>query len=418
MYNKRHLENKLSEMARHFKVVLLVGARQVGKSTILKHLFPGIKMIVFDPTQDLLGARSDPDLFLNNFPTPMILDEVQYAPELLPALKRKVDLSPDKGQYYLTGSQNLSVLKNIGESLAGRVGILHLEGMTPYEIAGQTNEIHWIETYLQDPNILISRFQGVLPNKLFEWIWRGSLPGLLELPNEIVPSYFSSYVQTYIERDVRLLENIQDLNELDRFLGLIAALTAQEINYAHIGREIGIAPSTAQRWLALLRHTYQWREISPYSGNTIKRFSKKSKGYYTDTGLICYLQRLSSPETLARHPLLGALFETFVVNIIFGLCNSLNLSPQFYHWRTNGGAEIDLLLERDGYLYPIEIKCKTVLNKRDASGLHAFYQSYANQKIMPGLIIYAGQTCYWVDNKTIAFPWNGLTNLGQFKPIV
>lgn len=409
MYHKRHIQQKLFEISQYFKVVLVKGARQAGKSTMLKRVFPNLKCIVFDPVQDLYGARSDPDLFLDNFPPPIILDEIQYAPELLPALKRRVDGSDKKGQYFLTGSQNLSVLKDIAESLAGRVGILLLENMTLEELSNNVatnSEPNWLTLYLNTPDKLHNNVFTVSQDTLYEQLWRGAFPGIMELKNHIIPNYYSSYLQTYVERDVRQLENIKDLNKFSRFVAICAALTAQEINYSELGREIGISPATANEWINVLKYTFQWREIWPYSGNMIKRISKKSKGYITDTGFACYLQRISSPNALAAHPLLGGLFETWVINTISKLFATLSTVPNMYHWRTNGGAEVDLILEIDGALYPIEIKCKTNVQSKDTSGITSFCKTYPHLKIMPGLIIYAGKTCYQLPNNVIALPWN------------
>ena len=409
MYHTRHIQQKLIDISQYFKVVLVKGARQVGKSTMIKRIFPNLKCIVFDPVQDLYGARSDPDLFLDNFPPPIILDEIQYAPELLPALKRRVDGSDKKGQYFLTGSQNLSVLKDIAESLAGRVGILLLENMTLEEISNNvaTNlEPNWLTLYLNAPDKLHNNVFTVSQDTLYEQLWHGAFPGIMELKNHIIPNYYSSYLQTYVERDVRQLENIKDLNKFSRFVAICAALTAQEINYSELGREIGISPATANEWINVLNYTFQWREIWPYSGNMIKRISKKPKGYITDTGFACYLQRISSPNALAAHPLLGGLFETWVINTISKLFATLSTVPNMYHWRTNGGAEVDLILEIDGALYPIEIKCKTNVQSKDASGITSFCKTYPHLKIMPGLIVYAGKTCYQLPNNVIALPWN------------
>lgn len=410
MYHTRHIQQKLLDLSKYFKVIMVKGARQVGKSTLLKHLFPDLKCIVFDPVQDLYGAKSDPDLFLDNFPAPIILDEIQYAPELLSALKRRVDESDSKGQYFLTGSQNLSVMKNIAESLAGRVGILHLDNMTLEEINNTVVENepkNWLELYLRTPDKLPNMVASE-PSKeiLYEQLWRGAFPGVMEIEDRFIPDYYSSYLQTYIERDVRTLENIKDLNQFSRFVALNAALTAQEINYSQLGREIGISPATANEWLNILNYTFQWREIWPYSGNLIKRISKKSKGYITDTGFACYLQRISSPMALAVNPLLGGLFETWVVNTISKFSATLTTVPQFYHWRTNGGAEVDLILELDAQFYPIEIKCKTTIQARDLTGINNFRKSSPHLKIMPGLLIYAGHTCYKLPNDIIALPWN------------
>lgn len=405
-YHHRHLERTLREYARHFKVILVTGARQVGKSTLLGHLLPEVKTLVFDPVQDLYGARRDPDLFLENFPPPLVLDEVQYAPELLPAIKRKVDTLPGPGLYFLTGSQNLGMLRSVAESMAGRVGILHLEGMTGHELFAEPDSA-WLPTVFKNPDHLLHGGQGRLQTPpLATVLWRGTLPGVIDLPDSILTGYFRSYIQTYVERDVRLMEDIRELSGFSRFLALIAALTAQEINPSQLGREIGISPVTARRWLDLLSNTYQWLELLPYHGNTIKRISGKRKGYWRDTGVACSLQRISSADTLAVSPLFGAMFETWVVNSIVRQASLLPMPPQFYHWRTAGGAEVDLIMELDGRVYPVEVKGKTVLSGHDGSGLRAFRQTYGKEVVGTGIMVYAGQECYRLDTDTIALPWN------------
>lgn len=409
MYKTRHIESEVKELAKYAKTVLVVGARQVGKSTMLSHLYPTMHHLTFDPVQDLYGARQDPDFFLDNFRAPLILDEIQYVPELLPALKRRVDTQEDKGQYFLTGSQNLSVLKQISESLAGRVAIINLNPMTSFEIYSEPNST-WLKTYLEIPDLLVSKIQGVLPieESLYTLVWRGGYPGLLETPNKYISNYFSSYVQTYVERDIRTVENIQDLTQFEKFLALSAALSAQEVNYSHLGREIGLTPATSSRWLSLLGYTYLWKNIMPYSNNAIKRISKKPKGYLNDTGFICYLQRISSPEALANHPSWGHLFETFCINMIIAQSQMLGFDLNFFHWRSSGGAEVDLILEVNNIFYPIEIKGKTALNKYDARGLKAFRESYPHLKIAKGLILYPGKEAYPVDKDTLAIPWHAV----------
>lgn len=409
MYLKRHMESKLLNYAKNFKIVLVKGARQVGKSTLIKNCFPNLKTIVFDPVQDLYGARQDPDQFLANFPAPIILDEIQYVPELVPALKRKIDLTEKKGQYILTGSQNISVIRNISESLAGRVGILELDGMTPYEFANQSYK-NWLEIYLNDPdNFNLNACTTLITNKtLFETIWTGSLPGLIDISPEVYSGFFQSYIQTYIERDVRLLADINDLSLFSRFVALSAAHSAQEINKSQIGRDIGLSPKQAEKWLEILKYSYQWQEIPAFSSNIVKRITKKSKGLFTDTGLLCYLQKISSPETLASHPLWGAVFETYCVNNIIRLAKVLNNSPAFYHWRTGSGAEVDLVLERDGKFFPIEIKSSSNLTKHDTRGVMSFRASYPKLNIKQGLIIYTGPSAHRLNDQVMAFPWNGI----------
>lgn len=407
-YRPRHAESKLLELVGFFKSVLVTGARQVGKSTLLAQLFPEHTAVVFDPVQDLYGARADPDLFLDNFPPPLILDEIQYAPELLPALKRRMDRREGPGQYLLTGSQNLAVLEAVAESMAGRVGILPLEGLTSGELAGRGGDRGWLAAWLQDPASLEPSpnppvHEVTSPAQRF---WRGTLPGLLDAPDSIVPDYHRSYVQTYVDRDVRTMEDIRQLATFGRFLGLAAALTAQELNDSQLGRELGVSPSTARRWLDLLTNTYQWRELPPYHGNAIKRISGKRKGYLRDTGLAAYLQRISSPQALAVSPMLGSLFETWVVNDIHAQLMQLGVPPKVHHWRTSGGAEVDLVLERDGRLYPIEIKCKTTISGHDTRGLRAFRETYPRQDVATGLIVYAGGASYRANEHTLVIPWN------------
>lgn len=410
-YLPRHIEAQILESAQHFKAILILGARQAGKSTLLSHLFPHIKSFVFDPIQDTYNARRDPDFFLQSFTAPLILDEVQYVPDLLAALKRKMDQSEAKGQYFLTGSQNFSVLRHVAESMAGRVAIFHLDNFTPLEMLGQGNNAGWLPHYFDHPETFY-RNRPTLPKNFYplvEFLFRGTFPATIDMPISQISRYFYSYLQTYVDRDVRTQEDIRQLTEFDRFLGISASLTAQEINASQIGREIGVSPPTAQRWLSLLATSYQWFELPPYHGNTIKRVSGKKKGYFKDSGFACFLQKIDSPAALTINPRLGAIFETWVVNYICQQFATLVVPPNIYHWRTASGAEVDLILEKNGKLYPIEIKCKTNLKKSDLSGLKAFRETYGHHNdIMTGLIIYAGAEPYILDDLTLAIPWSML----------
>jgi predicted AAA+ superfamily ATPase len=404
-YLRRHIERQLLEATKYFKAILLLGARQVGKSTLLAHLFPNTKTFVFEPLQDLYNARKDPELFLNSFHTPLILDEIQYVPELLATLKRKMDQSDAKGQYFLTGSQNLNMLRTVAESMAGRIAVFHLDNFTTQEILQLGSEDGWLSSYLENPNSFYKNRKTAFSIPLVEFLFRGTFPATCELPTSQIPRYFRSYLQTYIDRDVRTQEDIRQLAEFDRFLGISASLTAQEINSSQLGRELGISSPTARRWLDLLTFTYQWFELLPYHGNTIKRIAGKKKGYFKDSGFACYLQKIESSEALAINPHLGAIFETWVVNWIHQQFASLTVPPNSYHWRSAGGAEVDIILERSGKLYPIEIKCKTNPTKADLSGLNAFRKTYTKNDIQPALLIYAGKEIFYIDEQTIAIPW-------------
>jgi len=395
-------------MVSRFPVVVISGARQVGKSTLVQHALADWDLVVFDPVLDVGNARQDSDLFLDNHPAPVVLDEIQFAPELVAAVKRRVDRARKPGQYVLAGSQQWSVLKSASESLAGRAVFLDLEGFSLAEIAQQATEDHWLKSYLDDPLRLASHppRRLPLPRTLYEQLWWGFLPEADSLEAEWIGDFYRSYLRTYIERDVRLLSDAGDWQQFGRFVRLAAALTAQEMNYSQLGREIGVTPQTAQRWLAMLRATFQWFEVPAYHGNTIKRISAKPKGYLADTGLACSLQMLSTPLTLEGHPLIGALFETAVVGEIRKLAATLSTPPSFYHWSSHGGGEVDLLMERDGRFYPVEIKLSTKPNRGDTGGIAAFRKTYPRLDITPGLVICPTERLGRLNDTDFALPWD------------
>ncbi len=406
-YLNRHLEHRLLRHANAFKIVLVAGARQVGKSTLLHHVFPEIKHIVFDPVQDLYGARSDPDQFLETFGSPLILDEVQYAPELLPALKRRVDRSDEKGQYLLTGSQNLSVMRKVSESLAGRVGILRLDGLTPAESTKQAEPKSWLQMYLENPSEFAETANRLemadMQQSLPEYLWRGQLPALVDFQNDDVPAYLSSYVQTYVERDIRMMADLSDLAQFGRFMRLCGALTGQEIFQSQLGRELGLNPKTARNWLNLLAWSYQWIELPAYSGNAIKKLSAKPKGHLQDSGLACYLNAIPSPEGLLSSPAFGNIFESWGIGWILTQTQRLPLAPSVYHWRTKNGAEVDAVLDYNGKLFPIEFKAASQLSKHDTRGIQSFRKTYPRSE--PGIIVYGGSEPYRLSEHAVAVPW-------------
>jgi len=416
MYKHRYIEDEIASIAKAFKVVLVVGPRQVGKTTLLKNLFPSYPIITFNPIHSEQDARKDPELFLRQFNGPVILDEVQFAPELLAYIKINVDKSDAPGQYFLTGSQNLSVLKSVAESLAGRVAIVELSPMIALEITESftttgngTAPRHWLENYLADPASVRENAQGLIPDlTVTQAIWRGGYPGLLTVDDRHISRYFTGYFNTYVERDIRTQAEIEQLMKFEDFVALLAAISGQEINYSELGREIAASGKTAQRWLALLRATYMWRDVRPFVGNTIKRVTEKNKGYFVDTGFACYLLGITSPLRIMGHPMFGSLFETYVSNTLFAVLQSLSFRPIQYHWRSKGGAEVDIVLECNNELYPIEIKTKSNLTKNDARGILAFEETYRTgpQKVMPGVIVYTGVECYWVTPTILAVPWN------------
>jgi predicted AAA+ superfamily ATPase len=404
MYKQRHIEQNVIELSTCNKIVLITGARQVGKSTLLTHLFPSMKHITFDPLHDTYGARADSDLFLKSFPSPIILDEIQYVPELLSALKRLVDTNTNFGQYFLTGSQNFLMMKEISETLAGRVAILNLYPMTQLEMHSHSS--HWLDKYLMRDVDFHKNLEAVSTAPLFETIWRGGMPALIDRTANTLPNYFESYLRTYIERDILTTSNIQNIQNFTLFARFLAANTAQEINLSHLGREVGVSPATAAQWKTVLQMTYFWLELPAYHKNAIKKITHKSKGYVFDTGMACHLQRITSADALSQYPGRGALFENYCVNQIHGYLQKKISSPQLYHWRTTNNAEIDLILEQDGWLFPIEFKCKTTVNGNDAKWFKRFKETHSDAQIFKGVIVYAGDVVRYVTEDVIAIPWN------------
>ncbi len=404
MYKRRLLEEKIIELFQYYPVLAVLGARQVGKSTLVENLFGNkVESIVFDPVVDVENARQDPEFFLQNHPPPVFLDEIQYAPELLGPIKRQVDRLKQKGLYILSGSQHLAVMRDIAESMAGRVAVVPLYPMTRREVAGLESSAflkNWIQGEMALDAVSASSTELLYPR-----IWRGGYPGVMDLPAHMISVYWQSYLQTYIERDVRTVANIGSLQTFGQFIRLLAALSAQEINHAHLGRELGVDRKTAQTWLETVQSTFLWFSLPAFSRNPVKRIAGRAKGYFADTGFICQLQKISAPEAIGGHPLQGALFETWVVMEIIKTIQAWPMPPNIYHFRSYGGAEVDLLLEMDGTLYPIEIKAKSNPTRNDGRGIAAFRECFPKEKIGPGLIICAVERPIKLAEQLVAVPW-------------
>jgi hypothetical protein len=408
MYLPRLLESKLLSLRDAFPCVVVTGARQVGKSTLLQHLFgKDVETVVFEPTRDVGDARRDPDLFLRNHPPPLILDEIQYAPELVSALKKAIDRDRRPGQYFLAGSQRWEVIRSMAESLAGRAVFLDLEGFSLTETAGRSGD-GWLAEWLMDPEgmMAVPPARMALPWSPLETVWRGQLPEARSLSLEVLPDYHAGYVRTYLERDARALIEVRDWHLFDRFLRYTAALTAQEINRAHWGRELSLRAETSQKWLSVLAGTCQWYEVAPYHGNALKRISGRSKGYFADTGLACHLQAISSPKALEGHPLWGRTFETAVVGEVRKQAGALSPAPILHHWRTYAGVEVDLIIEWNGCLYPIEIKAASQVGVGDIKGITSFRSTHQNRKVAPGLVVSLSEKAYRVGESVLNLPWD------------
>lgn len=354
MYINRTIEKKLKYMSEHFPVVMLCGARQVGKTTVLKKItedIENIQYVTLDYPRVRQLAKEDPELFLQQYSFPLIIDEIQYAPELLSYIKIKVDEVSENGMYYLTGSQMFHMMNNVSESLAGRVGVLSMYSMSRREIENK-EEIPF------HPNNVKNQNSEDSISSIFDKLLRGGMPKLIcddELDTE---DYYGSYIQTYIERDIRDLINVQNENKFLKFISCVAARTSQEVNLSDLAKDVEIDRKTADAWLSIMVTSGIVMLLSPYSGNTIKRIVKRPKLYFMDTGLACYLSRWNNARALEVSAMAGAMFENYIVSeIIKGYANSgIDIKSRLMYYRDNNGKEIDLLLLENGKIYPIEIK--------------------------------------------------------------
>lgn len=364
------------EASRHFPVVAVTGARQVGKTTLLRDISSVERRYVsLDDPFLLKAAKEDPELFLQNHPVPLLIDEIQYAPELLPFIKMRVDAAKEKGMYWLTGSQPFHLMQGLSESLAGRVGILNLLGFSNPEahgLGGQNfspflPEITWANAQQK----LWAGRNNQNVQELFTAIWRGSFPALVidvEMDRDL---FFASYVQTYIQRDVRQLARVGDEQAFLRFIRAAAARTGQLLNMADLARDADIAPNTAKAWLSILEVSGLVYLLQPWHGNLTKRLVKTPKLYFMDTGLCAYLTQWSSPQTLEAGAMSGAIFETWcVVEIIKSYWHNGQRAP-FYYFRSRDQQEIDLLIERDDVLHGVEFKKSTAPGESAVAGIKA-----------------------------------------------
>lgn len=369
MYCPRTMEETVGRASAHFPVLCLTGARQVGKTTLLRHLAgEGRAYVTLDDPLALSLARDEPALFLQRFPGPVLVDEFQYAPQLLPHIKMAVDADRAPGRFWLTGSQHFQMMKAVSESLAGRVGLLSLMGLSRPETLGQGR---------QDPLFLpgepcfkraaASPGAGLALGELYRFIWRGSFPALHLDEGLGRDAFLYSYVGTYLQRDVRDLAQVGDAMAFLRFLRAAAARTGQLLNIAGLARDGDVSQPTAKRWLSILEASGLVYLLPPYFNNVTKRAVKAPKLYFLDTGLAAYLTGWSSPETLEAGAMGGAMLETWVVAEILRNWLHHGQEPTFYYWRDRDQKEIDLLVMRDGVAYPLEVKKTAVPGPKDVA---------------------------------------------------
>ncbi len=371
MYIERSLQDYILRINKSFFALMLTGARQVGKTTLLEHLSEDKRRYITldDPVLREM-AINDPSMFLQRFPAPLFIDEIQYAPELFPYLKIQIDTKKINGSYWLSGSQQFSLMKNVSESLAGRITILNLYGLSQAEL--DNSEIKKT-LFLPKPDVLDQRSAADTQLDLagvYQRIFKGQMPALYSEQAPDTHPFYSSYIQTYIQRDVRSLLRIGDEMSFYRFLRAAAARTGQLLNKSDLARDAGISPTTAENWLSILRASGIIYIMEPYYRNITKRLIKSPKLYFLDTGLCAYLTGWHNWETLEAGALSGAILETWVVSEIIKNFNNNGVPANFYYLRTKDGNEIDLLIELNGVIYPLEIKKTTHPAKNDIRHFH------------------------------------------------
>lgn len=363
MYIRRDLEKIVLEASKAFPVVLVTGPRQAGKTTMLEKLSENTrKYISLDNPMIRDIAVNDPALFLQRYAPPVIIDEIQYAPQLLPYIKMYVDEHKNKGDFWLTGSQMFHLMKNVSESLAGRIGVIHMLGLSSSEIAGVPGSAYKTDFKVLQDKLNTAEKQDL--SQVYHRIYKGSMPGLYETEQD-VERYYDSYVTTYLQRDVKDLTQVGDELAFMRFMTCCAARTSQMVNYTDMAKDVGISPPTAKQWLSVLVSSGIITLVEPYYNNVLKRMIKSPNMYFLDTGLCAYLTRWTSAETLEISAMSGAFFETYVVSEIIKSYYNAGKRPPIFYYRDTDNKEIDLVIEQDNTLYPIEIK-KSGNPKRDA----------------------------------------------------
>jgi predicted AAA+ superfamily ATPase len=398
-YIPRSLEPILQRAFREFPAVVLIGPRQSGKTTILKQMFSGrVPIISLEPPDIRAAAGADPRRFLSFYPPPVIFDEIQYASNLLPYIKERIDGDRARyGQYILTGSQNLLLMQQVTETLAGRTAVLNLLPLSSAEIAGDAERPFPWEIDAIQPG-------GKTSVDIWKTILRGFYPEIASHPDRDPRLWQAAYMQTYLERDLRNQRNIGDLSLFQVFLRALAARTAQKLSLSELARDTGISVNTAKNWLSLLQASFQVFLLRPYFANIGKRLVKSPKAYFADTGLVCYLVGLRDTEHAAAGPMGGALFENLVVSEIYKRFSHRGEEPAMYFWRTAAGQEVDLVLELQGKLIPVEIKASATPRPNMAEGIQKF-RGYFGSRCAQGFVIHSGDITIPFSDNSLAIPF-------------
>lgn len=414
MYIDRALEAVIRKSEKGFKAVMVTGPRQVGKSTILKHMHTDRKYITFDDPVLLAETQREPGLFFRNNKPPVILDEVQYISELFPYIKMECDKSDEKGRFHLTGSQQYHLMKNVSESLAGRVAVLELSGLSLREMQNVT----FSQPFIPTAAYIEKREAEYKPcETIWKIIHRGSYPALAD-ENVDWQTFYSSYVQTYINRDINELGNVKDKLKFTRFLTAMAARSGQILNYSAVASQIEVTAATVKEWTSLLEASGIIYIMQPYSNSALTRAIKAPKVYFRDTGLVCFLTKYQTADTAQSGAMAGELFETFIVSEILKSFSNAGKDYRLYvsYYRgkdkirtqqngqkTEHEAEIDIIIEQDDILYPVEIKM-SANPKLGMTNAFDVIEKIPGKKRGIGVILCMYDSVLWLNDKIVALP--------------
>lgn len=401
MFLDRHLFRYISSIRNQFKVLLITGPRQVGKSTLLKEtLTPKYSYVVLDDFAELDLAQKDPALFFKNHPFPLIVDEVQYAPSLFREAKLLADSTQKKGILILTGSQGYQLLKKASDSLAGRICLIDMTSLSMREKV----QCQFYTEFLPDKEYITKRSKKIATyGDVWESIFRGSMPELIDKSIDW-ESFYRSYLRTYIERDVAELINVKNMLKFNSFMRCLAARTGSLFNADSIAGDIGVTSKTIQEWTSILESSGIIKILRPYEKSLSNRSIKTPKIYFMDTGLVCYLVGWTSSQVAKNGAMSGALFETFVVSEIFkSYSNNGKDSSRIYFYRDRQGKEIDLVIEKDGDVYPIEIK-KTATPTIDMTKNFSVLSKADSTKMKAGCIICSAEKKFLLGENIYALP--------------
>jgi predicted AAA+ superfamily ATPase len=364
MWIERYIAHELKKLSQTFSIIVLTGPRQVGKTSLFERYFPDYRYVSLDYSGYAESAQTRPDEFLDRYKSPLIIDEIQYVPSLLRNIKNRVDREKSKkGLYFLTGSQSFPLMKSVSESLAGRAVIIPFLGFS-LEEWDNCKELKKVFSY-QD------------------FLWRGSFPALwADLDN--LPDrnrWYQSYVTTYLERDVRNLLHIGQLRDFERFLRACAIRTGQILNMSDLGRDVGISPTTARAWISVLKASNQILLLEPYYRSLGKRLVKSPKLYFTDTGLALFLAGYETPDALLSSPQYGAFWENHIICQWLRWRDWKSTASGLWFWQDRTKNEVDLVIEKNQKLYPIECKRKENPDKNDVKSINKFIEMYGQGNI-------------------------------------